>query len=126
MNLKTLRTVHMYLGFFFAPLLIFFVITGCCQMMNLHEQRKSAVFSPRAEFFDKLSRVHMRGGKHKGQASLPFRLVVLAMTVGFVTTTVLGVWMAFRFTQNASAVWLCLLFGAVITLSFVSKAFLIE
>ena len=126
MNLKALRTVHLYLGCFFAPLLIFLVVTGCCQIFALHEQPKGAPFSARVEFFDRLSRVHMKGGKEKGQAPVSFRMVVLAMTLGFVVTTALGVWMAFRFAQTPSAVWLCLASGGLITLWFVAKAFGVE
>ena len=124
MNLKTARLVHLYLGCFFTPLLVFFVITGCFQIFDLHEQHKNAPYSARAEFLGHLSDVHMKGGQQeKGPVSWPFRLVVLAMTMGFVIMSGLGVWMAFRFSQKPILVWVCLLSGTLVILKFILKAF---
>ena len=123
MNLKTARSVHLYLGCFFTPLLVFFVITGCFQAFDLHEQHKDAPYSARAEFLGHLANVHMKGGQDEGPISWPFRLVVLAITAGFLIMSGLGVWMAFRFSQKPILVWVCLLSGTLVILKFILKAF---
>ena len=123
MNLKTVRLVHLYLGCFFTPLLAFFVITGCLQAFDLHEQDKNAPYSARADFLGHLSNVHMHGGQEKGPIAWPFRLVVSAITAGFLIMSGLGVWMAFRFSQKPILVWVCLLSGTLVILKFILKAF---
>jgi hypothetical protein len=40
--LKTMRLVHLCLGIFFAPTIIFFSVTGGLQTFELHEQRAGA------------------------------------------------------------------------------------
>src|SRR3954467_2881663 len=35
--MKTIRTLHFYLGVFFAPLIIFYAFTGTLQVFKLHE-----------------------------------------------------------------------------------------
>lgn len=46
MNIKIARSVHLYLGCFFAPLLTIFIITGVVQIFNLHEARKNGYKPP--------------------------------------------------------------------------------
>ncbi len=38
-----MRNVHLYLGVFFAPLLIFFVVSGCWQTFDLNQARPEMV-----------------------------------------------------------------------------------
>ena len=128
MNMKNVRLVHLYLGCFFAPLLVFFTVTGCAQMFAWHEQKKSDPRPPsaRTQLFDTLGRVHMHGGNQRGSAPASFRLLILAMTAGFLVTVFLGVWMAFRFSQKPMLVWLCLLSGILIASPFLAKAFRVD
>ena len=57
MNIKAMRNVHLYLGVFFAPLLIFFLISGCWQTFGLHEAKKDGSYAPPA-IIKALSSVH--------------------------------------------------------------------
>ncbi len=46
--LKTTRTIHLYLGVFAAPMLLFFAITGGLQTFGLHESERGGSYSPPA------------------------------------------------------------------------------
>ena len=46
--LKTARTVHLYLGVFSAPMLLFFAITGGLQSFSLHEGTRGSSYVPPA------------------------------------------------------------------------------
>lgn len=46
--LRTTRTVHLHLGIFTAPMLLFFAITGGLQSFGLHETSRSSSYTPPA------------------------------------------------------------------------------
>ncbi|HWU78337.1 MAG TPA: PepSY domain-containing protein [Rhodanobacter sp.] len=46
--LKTTRTLHLYLGVFTAPMLLFFAISGGLQTFGLHEAGRGSSYSPPA------------------------------------------------------------------------------
>ncbi len=94
MDLKSIRNVHLYLGCFFAPLLMAFVLSGVLQTFHLHEERKDG-YQPLAPV-KALAEVHMhqRFSVYDQEPSTSFRFLVLLMSLGLLTTTGLGVFMA--------------------------------
>lgn len=46
--LRTTRVVHLYLGVFTAPMLLFFAITGGLQSFSLHETTRGSSYTPPA------------------------------------------------------------------------------
>lgn len=46
--LRTARTIHLYLGVFTAPMLLFFAITGGLQTFGLHESSRGSSYKPPA------------------------------------------------------------------------------
>ena len=117
MNFKTLRNVHLYLGCFFAPLLIFFIVTGCLQTLGLHEEHKSESNYKPPAIIKVLSEVHKDqrwvDDHLRPEPSQPFRYLVLLMGLGLSVTMALGILMALKFTQP----WLvgvCLFLGTVV------------
>ncbi len=113
--MKNLRQLHLYLGCIFAPVLIFFAVTGAWQMFGLHRGRKDNSYTP-ARAIVVLSEVHQHqhlesGGRNEGT---PLRWFILAAAGGVVVTTVLGIIMAFRFSRNKMPVVLCLAAGIVV------------
>ncbi|MEP6897651.1 MAG: PepSY domain-containing protein [Rhodanobacter sp.] len=46
--LKTIRSIHLYLGVFTAPALFFFAITGGLQTFSLHEATRGSEYKPPA------------------------------------------------------------------------------
>lgn len=47
-TLKLLRSIHLYLGVFTAPMLLFFAITGGLQTFSLHERTRGSDYTPPA------------------------------------------------------------------------------
>lgn len=112
--MKNLRQLHLYLGCIFAPVLIFFAITGAWQLFGLHQGRKDNSYIP-AKAVVVLSDIHQyqhleRSGRDD---RTPLKWFMLAAAAGLVLTTVLGIIMAFRFSRSKTPVVLCLVAGVL-------------
>ena len=113
--MRLLRRVHLYLGCFFAPLLIFYVSTGWYQTIN-PDRRKGVADS--TDLVGRLSRVHVEQyyptESATGYSTFFFRALVVLMAVALMTTVVLGIILAFRASRNTWPVWLSLALGIVL------------
>jgi len=113
--MKTLRRVHLYLGCFFAPLLIFYVLTGWYQTVN-PDRRKGV--SDSTDLISRLSRVHVEQyyptESASGYSTRLFRGLVVLMATALITTVILGIVLAFRSSRNKWPVWLSLALGIVL------------
>ena len=100
--MQKLRSIHLYLGCIFAPLLLFFAISGIWQTLG---------FQP--EFLQKLSSIHTEHAWKDGSelGSFPLRVFAIVMAVSFILTTILGVIMAVSFGRNRKAAFYCLALG---------------
>ncbi len=108
--MQRLRSIHLYLGCIFAPLLLFFTVSGIWQTLGI-----------RTPFWRLLATIHTShqlktGG---GLSSFSLKIFVLIMAVSFVVMTILGVVMAVKFGRSRRAVYGCLAFGVVCPLIFV-------
>ena len=115
MNIKVMRNIHLYLGVFFSPLLLFFLISGVWQTFDLHEANKDGSYKPPA-IIRSLSQVHKNqkwGEDKKVPSSTPFRWLIVLMSIGILVTTILGIVMAFKYTKGW-IVWVSLFLGFVI------------
>jgi hypothetical protein len=111
-RMKLLRTLHLYLGCLFAPMLIFFAVTGSWQLFNWHESKKDRTYTaPPA--LAALSFVHKDAHipGTPGRQPTPLRYFMLAAAAGLVATTGIGVVMAYRFSQRPMVATVCLLAG---------------
>ncbi len=108
--MQKLRSLHLYLGCLFAPLLLFFALSGIWQTIGWH-----------TPLLEKLSSLHTeRPWKdHSELGSFPMRMLTVLMAVSFIITTVLGIVMAIRFGRSRTAAWGCLACGAVVPLCLV-------
>jgi ABC-type nitrate/sulfonate/bicarbonate transport system permease component len=107
-----LRKLHLYLGCLFAPMLIFFAVSGSWQLFNWHESTKDGSYTaPRA--LAVLSDIHKDAHipPTPGRQPTPLRYFMLAGAIGLVTSTVIGVIMAYRFSQRPLVATICLLSG---------------
>lgn len=108
---RLLRQIHLWLGVFFAPAILFFAVTGGLQELKLHEAHGD--YTP-APIVEKLGQVHIhqkfavrpqRQGPAPAQAAAPratppapeasvvaSRWFFTATAVGLVATTLLGLW----------------------------------
>lgn len=98
--------MHLYLGCIFAPMIVFFAVTGVLQMANLHYYDKSE-----SKIVKLASTVHMerslnmKDGTVYDWSSPAMKVFVIAMAVGMILTTILGVVMAFKFGKSRAALW---------------------
>jgi hypothetical protein len=110
--MRFLRSLHLYLGCLFAPILIFFAVTGSWQLFNWHESTRDKTYTaPPA--LAALSFVHKDAHipGTPGRQPTPLRYFMLAAAVGLVATAIIGVVMAYRFSRRPMAATLCLLAG---------------
>jgi hypothetical protein len=139
MWLKQVRQLHLYLGTFFAPSIVFFALTGALQLFGLHQGRPGEAYQP-PEWVQKLGPLHknqnlaVKGAPPPGAAkpqqapegarrpekrrNSPFTIVLkwffLAASAGLVFTTVLGIYMAFKFNRSRTLIWSLLVAGTAI------------
>jgi len=119
--MKTLRRVHLYLGCFFAPLLVFFAISGTWQVFSAHFPTASGETSPKLAL---LSTLHTGRGLKMGEpatlSSPAMKYVIVAMAAALVVTIALGVLMAFRFGHG----WItlgCLVGGVAVPAALIVR-----
>ncbi len=116
--LKTFRRLHLYLGVFFAPLLLFFVVSGWYQTAN--PDRRKGPDEARA-FWDRMRSVHaeqiLPSEKIESYSSLWMRRLVYLMAAALVVTILLGVILALRAMKAQWLVWLVLALGFAVPLA---------
>lgn len=107
--MQKLRSVHLYLGCVFAPMLLFFAVSGVWQMFGLSS----------SGLLQTLSTMHTQRPLKSGDALVSPLLFtfVLLMAVSFIVTTILGVVMALKFGRSRRAAIYCLAVGMLVPLS---------
>ncbi len=140
--LKQVRQMHLYLGTFFAPSILFFALTGAVQVIGLHEGHPGSPYRPPA-WIEKLAQVHKKqtlstrhdrppagardrepverrpapeeGGPPKESGSaIPMKAFVLLMSIGLILTTCLGIYMSFKYNRSRRLVWGLLIVGTLL------------
>jgi hypothetical protein len=137
--ITNIRRLHLYLGLFFAPSILFFAFTGALQTLGLHESRKGQSYVPPA-WIATLAHVHKdqrlgdlarepvvpadagqpRAGEHPAG---PHRLAllkwfVLVMSLGLSISTALGIYMSFAYNRHRIVLWSLLVSGVLLPLLF--------
>lgn len=113
--MKTIRRIHLFLGCFFAPLLVVFALTGVLQTFELHESTKDGSYvAPR--WLEVAASLHKHSTLSKAVPSPAMRVFVTFMALALVITMILGVVLAFRSVRNVWSVAACLVMGVVVPL----------
>jgi len=113
--MKLIRQLHLYLGCFFAPLLVVFAFTGALQTYELHESTKDGGYAaPR--WMKTAANLHKHSTLSKAGSPAAMRVLITAMSLALVLTMVLGVMLAFKLERNAWLVAGCLALGVVVPL----------
>ena len=116
--MSKLRRLHTYLGVFFAPLLLLFVVTGWYQYAN-PDRRKS--LGEQEGVWDRLRAVHADGAFPMADVvsykTRGFKWVVYSMAAALTLTVGLGLWLAFRATRPRWAVGLAFVLGIVVPIA---------
>jgi hypothetical protein len=114
---KTLRRLHLYLGCFFTPLLLFFVLTGWYQTVNPDRLKSPA---DAESLLQKFRVVHTDSiypseteFKQPSSARL-FQWLVIVMSLAATATVGIGVVLAFQTLRNKWPVWICLGLGILL------------
>jgi hypothetical protein len=114
--MKRIRQIHFYLGVFFAPLIIIFARSGALQTFRLQESPKGSTYNPPA-WIVKLADIHkdQRAAHEPGnRRSLPLQWFVVIMSVGLISTSLLGIYMAFKYNRDKRLVFGLIILGFVI------------
>jgi hypothetical protein len=142
--MKRIRQLHLYLGTLFAPAIIFFALTGALQTFDLHEgpgapawiaelsliHKKQTATPPRrppAKAETSNSEGEKRPAPPGAAATtpekspplhrpspLPLKIFVLLMAIGLISTTLLGIYMSFKYNRDRRVVWALLIAGIVL------------
>lgn len=137
--MRNLRLLHRYMGLLFTPAILFFTVTGVLQTFNLHSPNKSSGYIP-PTWLVEMAQLHKKqtlsvtkekaaiskpesvpgdpaGPKKAGsprKSALPLKIFVLVMSVGLIATTLLGIYMAFRFGGDPRLIWGILVIGTLL------------
>jgi hypothetical protein len=117
--MKRIRQIHFYLGVFFAPMIILFAFSGALQTFRLQEAPKGSTYTPPA-WIVRLADIHkdQRPGHEPGvRRSLPLQWFVVIMAVGLISTSALGIYMAFKYIRDKRVVFGLIILGIVIPLA---------
>ncbi len=156
--LKFLRQVHLYVGIFIAPAILFFALTGALQTFNLHESGHGRENYQPPTWIVKLSRLHkdqtvvipQRKGPPAGdkpakalkpavedappaakatpadapkppapaqKSHLPMKIFFLLVTLGLFSSTLTGIYMAYKYSRSKVLVTVLLLAGVLVPLA---------
>lgn len=120
-RMRSLRTLHLILGCFFAPLLLFYAVSGFWQVFGwqwstTRDDQGLALAST----------IHtgrgLKGGDISTLSSAPMRWLAAALAVCLVAMVVTGLVLAFRSAKTKAAGW-AVAAGLVIPLAFVLYAY---
>lgn len=113
--MKLIRRLHLFLGCFFSPLLLFYVLTGWYQTVSI-DRRKG--LGEAENWLDRLRSVHVDQvyptDAAMGFSPTLFQVLVVVMSIALVASVVLGVILAFRGLRQKWLVWLSLALGVVV------------
>jgi hypothetical protein len=138
--LKVLRQIHLYIGAFLSPAILFFALTGALQTFSLHETSRGSDYKP-PTWIVTLSQLHKHqtptlpvrkprpaseAPKHADAAPqppappekthLPMKIFFLLVAIGLFTSTLTGIYMSYKFTRNRIVVTALLFAGIIVPL----------
>ena len=136
--MKKVRQLHLYLGTLFAPLIIFFALTGILQTLEWHEGPGTPAW------IEQIASIHKHQALQSGEprrrppengaesaakrpqsdddkaaparrpSPWPLKCFVVLMSLGLIITTGLGITMAFKYERNRAIVWGLLVAGTLL------------
>jgi hypothetical protein len=115
--MKWIRRAHLYLGCFFTPLLLFYLLTGWYQTINPERLKHP---SEAETFLQKARSVHVDqiypGEDEFTKPTSPkaFQVLVVVMSLAATITIALGLFLGFRTIRPQWAFWVTLVAGVLI------------
>ena len=148
--LKFFRSLHLYIGVFISPMLLFFALTGAMQTFSLHETTAGSSYKPPALFVS-LAQIHKKQTYiiplHKPRPAdakpadakpdaakddkapapappqkshLPLKIFFLLVSLGLFVSTMTGIYMAYKFIRSRLLVTGLLIAGVVVPIFLVN------
>lgn len=116
--MKTIRDIHTYVACLFAPLTVFFLLSGALQTWNLHKARKDNTYKPPV-WVAKVCHIHTdqywpSDDKSERKSHGPFRIVASVLVAGMLNTVALGIVMAYRLARSKRRISLLLIAGTAL------------
>lgn len=130
-SLLYLRQIHLYLGVFCAPAILFFAFTGALQSFGLNDRAPDGSYTPPL-WVSVLAQIHKKQssqlpqhrppapapnaasaqvpakkvevastGQQQHHNPLPERIFFLVVCVSLVLSTITGIWMSWKYKRNA-------------------------
>lgn len=119
--MRSLRRLHLYLGCFFAPMLVFFIASGWYQTVNRDRLKSPSEAETLPQKLRVLHTDHIYPSDREFQKpSSPrlFKYLIVAMSVALLVTTVLGIILAFKFSPKMWPVIASLVLGIAVPVFF--------
>jgi hypothetical protein len=143
--LKVVRQIHLYIGIFISPAILFFAFTGALQTFSLHETTRGSDYKP-PTWIATLAQLHKKQtttvpirkprpadvvpkpDKHADasvpppspeppqKSHLPMKIFFLLVAIGLFTSTLTGIYMSYKFMRNRLVVTVLLIAGTIIPL----------
>ncbi len=116
--MQRIRQLHLWLGVFFSPLIIFFAFSGMLQTFRWNDSGKNGSYTA-PTWIVKLAAIHKNQRLARGPGGpspMPLKILVAIMSVGLVITSILGIYMAFKYERRHWAVWGMIIGGIVLPL----------
>jgi hypothetical protein len=128
------RLAHFYLGVFFAPLIIFFAFTGILQVFKLHESgrqddwmawfgqfhKEQAWIPPKAKAAPAKG-APPKAAPAKGSVwTQPMKWLVALMGAALMATTLLGLYIAFKYPGRRRGFFIALAAGILLPLALMA------
>ena len=112
--MKILRRVHLWLGCFFTPMLLFYVATGWYQTLTLN---RTKIPGEAEGLVAKFREVHVNqvfpADAVMGYRTWMYKTAVVLMSIALIVTVMLGIVMAFQMNRKKWPVWLALVLGVL-------------
>lgn len=117
--MRRVRQVHLWLGCFFSPLLLFYVATGLYQTFYVNRNKSKG---EGGNWIERLTSIHvdqiLPAKSVERYAPELFQWLVFAMAVALTVTLVLGLVLAFRMSKRKWPIWLALALGTGVPVLF--------
>ncbi|MFN2455482.1 MAG: PepSY domain-containing protein [Pyrinomonadaceae bacterium] len=114
--MKWIRQIHLYLGAFFAPLFIFFALSGALQTFRLQEAPKGSTYNP-PEWIVRFAEVHKNQRPVKDRSLAPsvsLKWLLVLMSLGLIVSSILGIYMAHKYNRDRRIVWGLIISGTIL------------
>lgn len=115
--MKFIRRAHLFLGCFFTPLLLFYILTGWYQTVNQNRLKHPSEAETLLQKFRVVHSDQIYPAEQefeKPSSPRYFKALVVVMSIAATVTIVLGLVLSFKLLKPVWPVWLCLVLGILL------------